>query len=102
MNLTDQLLKKEASRWHSDADHGIPTFSVIYDDPESGTYAVQVRYYVDADRAGFCDYVTEIVYDELDQVEADEIVKKLTKFKNAERKAEYVKYGLKLPAELEV
>lgn len=47
-----------------------PVFSMVIEDPELGHYGVSSRTFVDADRAGFSDYVTEGVVGGLSQVEA--------------------------------
>lgn len=90
---SDTLLRREARRHHSDS--GLPEFLVVIDDPERGVYEVQVKRYIDADRAGFCGYINEVVYEDLDQVEASEIARKLNQFKQEEHDAYLKKMGLK-------
>lgn len=78
--MTDPLdiALEQASRVSSD---GVkPTFSVVIEDPERGRYGVNVERYIDADRAGFCGYVTDEVYTDLDQVTASEFTRKLNGF----------------------
>lgn len=47
-----------------------PKFAIAINDPERGTYDVIVKRYIDADRAGFCGWVTDVLVDDLEQSEA--------------------------------
>lgn len=77
-DVLDTVLRQQARGVSSD---GVkPTFSVIIEDAERGVYGIQVRRYIDADRAGFCGYVKESMYGGLGQVEASEITRKLNQF----------------------
>lgn len=47
-----------------------PKFATIIEDDERGEYSVGVKRYIDADRAGFCGWVSDPVIAKLDQSEA--------------------------------
>lgn len=68
------------------------SFHIIIDDPERDSYDIQVKYYVDADRGGFCGYVDRTILTGITQSEAVAIEKKLNRVVDQKKKAHYAQF----------
>lgn len=96
------MLKALANAW----DKTSAEFSVRIDDADLGEYGVNCKWYCDADRAGFSDYITESVVGNLSQTEASELARALNeeiKRRRDRRRAwrsDDDGYGRKIPSTL--
>jgi hypothetical protein len=54
-----------------------PEFKMVFNDPEKDTYDIMAKTFVEADRAGFSDYVTTKIFRKLDRATAIRIIELL-------------------------